>query len=526
METQPSGLNGVTTLQTCSGSKTTENPKDKLIKGLAAFVRVNTIECTQKNAADIAKWAVQRYQEQTGAEVNQMNWAAVMPQIIDRDLACLKVDDIKQEKLIRKFVAANYSPDSEIYQSCNHLLIWFIKSKTGMNDSLTLNLVEVLWEKVIQCFRSLPNSQCNLGCRRLHNLLIKKFLNYTTAQTSLGPRQRIGMAENLAVNRIFTKAIHENQASISILKDYLYEKLPPIFSKEYQGPEPEIHQLVNTVIPQVLHDIVTKKCNYDPEIQKSFLVFVLKNYLEIRPIQIEYPYNIDDMIIGKEDQKIDEVIAKDEFRAQRSVKLNTLTEVFGLVLRCGGYPHEQLSYLFIDFLATKPDKMVEKGLHETALNELRESFWHQIGNRLSQYYFDSQKFLIFLDPLDRRLKMKVNTLTSLVNNNEGKIAVPVKAMDIAQTRLSDYHTFSKRDINMAISFWKDNVRQSLARVLGVPSLDFNKMIYSPALDKTFKVRRKISRNQCKLKEIAPCGGEKGTGCLVFEVVKTQRLKKL
>jgi hypothetical protein len=527
METPQPNLSYASNLQADSNSKTPENPKDQLINEIAASVRVNVIECTPKNAVDIAKLAVQHYQEQTGVKIDQTNCLTAKVQIMERDLACLNLSDATQARLIRKFITTNFSPESELYQSCNHLLIWFIQSKIGMNESLTVHLAEVLWEKAITRFKMAANPQPDLGSQRLYNLLIKNFLNYITAQTNQGPRQRAGVAENLAINRLYPKVFNGDLQSISILKEYLYGKLLPIFYKEYQSPWPETQQLVDTVVQQVLHDIETKECIFDPETKKSFLTFVLKEYLQIRPELKMYNY-IDVKDIGREDQRIDDVIDKDELRTQRSVKLNTLTEVFRLVLRCGGYPHEQLSYLFVDFLTTKPDQMVEKGLHEMALNELRESFWYQIEGRISKYNVNSlisQRFLISLDPLDHRLKLKVNALTSLVSNNKGKIAAPVTEMAIAQTRLADYHTFSKRDINMAISFWKDNVRQSLARVLGIPSLNFNKIIYSSDLDKAFTIRRKTSRNQCKLKEIAPCGGKNGTGCLVFEVVKNQRLKK-
>jgi hypothetical protein len=495
-----------------------ETPKDKLIKGLAAFITANIIECTPKKAMDIAGWAVQRYQEQTGIEINLNNLVDVMARIIELDFTCLQISDADQEVLMRKFTTSGYSMDSELIQSCNPILIWFIRSKTGMNGGLSANLVEVLWDRLIKSFKS-SNSHPELGSQRLYKILIKNFLNYITAQTELGPRQRIGVAENLAMNRIFTKAFQGDQESLTLLKDYLSEKLPPIFLKEYQGPRSEILEFVKTVIQKAADEIACRKCNYDPETQKSFLGFVLKNYLEITPEQRKYIANIENLCAGKEDPEIDEVIVKEDLRTQRSVKINTLTEIFRLVLRCGGFPHEQLSYIFVDFLAVKPDKMVERGLHEAFLQELRESFWHQIKARLFQYQFNSQKFIIYLEPLDQRLQLKVSALTSLVNHNDGKIASPVIRMEIAQTRLADYHTYSNRDINQAVSFWKDNVRQAIARVLDVQSLDLGKMVYTPDLDPTLNLPRKISRNQCKLRDIIPCGGPTGTGCFVFEIEK-------
>jgi hypothetical protein len=493
-----------------------DTPKDKLIKELAAFITVNVTECTQKNAMDIAKWAVQSYQEQTGVEINQDNCADVMAQILKYDLVCFIVDDIQYKKLIQELISCNNSMNSEIYQSSNRLLIWYIKSKTALNDGLIINLTEVLWKRVIKRIKLFPNLQHNPGSKRLYNLLIEIFLSYTTSQTVQGLRQRIGVAENVAVNHIFTKALNGDQVCISILKDYLLEKLPPIclheyqevYPNEYQSLKSDIKPLVETIIQMVLEDILSKSIKYIPKFNKNFLLFIQKEYLETKPDQKIYTFSLNEMLIGLEDERIDKV--NDECAIQERLKIKALTRMFELVLRCGGFPHEQLCYLFLEYLTTKPSAMIESNLHNIELAELRDLFWNKIAARLSRYDFESQKYLILLNPLDIRLKLEINQLPKF----RRKFPSAIGGLEIGKTKLSNYNNIAGRSMNLAISLWKRNVHRALS---GLSLPDTEKMVNSSSIDDHFNIWINNRRERCKLKDIVPCGGENGTGCMVCEM---------
>ncbi|HBE77522.1 MAG TPA: hypothetical protein DDW65_07025 [Firmicutes bacterium] len=545
-----SGTESTDNIRTDGVPQNIKTPEAKLIKSLTAFIQVKVIDCNQSNAKYMAEWAIQSYIEQTKEPIAENNRDVAESTIIQSFFKCLILNDCDYQKLIREFIYNQYRMESAIYPMCNLVLIPFLKSSRKIPEVIVDSLAGVLWDKVIDRCQSSSEPLTFLLSQRLYNFLIQMFLKLITVETQKGFRRRYGVAENLAVNWAYLKAINGAPESIAAIKDYLTEALPSKirenFSRDNQQSnflfgeqglafdndetKEAIRVVVEKVVPEVVADISGKKCSYDPEIDKiyikSFLQYVLEKHLFfIRDDNKndKYQYPINEQFSGQADLKMDAEPEEDELSGWNNVKLRAYSDIFKYVFLCGGFPHEQLSFLFLDFLEIKPERFVEAQFHqEKCLNELREYFWTQMTTRLGRWGFKSGDFVCYLNPLDQRLQLKVKRLTALVSRKDSKISAELMEMEIGRTKLVGYHFFTGRDINMALSFWSENVRRTITKIAGVSSY---KQIYKGVLVPKFDISIKTSRNQCKLKDIEPCSKETGIGCPVFEIVN-QKLKKL
>lgn len=188
------------------------------------------------------------------------------------------------------------------------------------------------------------------------------------------------------------------------------------------------------------------------------------------------------------------------------------SKLFCIVFKCGGYPHEQLSFAFSKHIYGQASSRAIEGSSakleskhgDTRLDKLLDEYWQSYISISGLQDEELQRLAHCLEPVRLRMGLKVKELMSLAPAAL-KFYARHKNKQVARTCLRDYYANSHRSSSSVISDWCYGVEDKVRRVIGINKDKLSKDILE-TVAKSVTDDKECGR--CKLRIVSPCRKQK------------------